>query len=432
MITKTSIDINLAGLRSFEQRANKLKQRAEKLGLPFDYEVVPNSQRGRRVRVRNVFDGEEGASTYIEVQTVAITLTLPEGGIRYPGGWRFVATLENVGKDELDASRILPQDLELVNNLRQSTDLSCACDHCHKRRNRNALYVVQSQDGELRRVGRECLSHYVKNAEQELFRSEFYAEVINFVRSEEITDSSQVAFEHVSWPQRAFDFVEILSEIVACVRSHGFQPSNVRNTDRLGYETTEPNPHATWRKVRTALETRETNTDIPEIYPAPCPSDIREAEEFLQWLLSREFDAEHEDGALTLQDYAKRGWISGVRIPLLCAFEQIRERVERRDAEKNKIIKPVPAAFGRVVISGVAKSFKEVRTQFGVTLKMLVEHKDGWRVWSTVPRGVPLTFDVGSPIKMVATLEKSDDPFFCFASRPTIYSEKSHKKLPVV
>lgn len=80
--------------------------------------------------------------------------------------------------------------------------------------------------------------------------------------------------------------------------------------------------------------------------------------------------------------------------------------------------KDVPAGK-KVDVEGVVISTKEVESMYGVSLKMLVESPDGWRVFGSVPNSVDI--NKGDTITFRASeIEKSkDDPKFGFFKRPT-------------
>lgn len=101
-------------------------------------------------------------------------------------------------------------------------------------------------------------------------------------------------------------------------------------------------------------------------------------------------------------------------------------QVERqaRDAARADL----PVFEGRVTIEGTVLSTKVVDNQFGSSLKMLVEHKDGWKVWGTVPAAISFvdeeqfqrSLDKGDVVRFDAKVEKSEkDPKFGFFSRAT-------------
>jgi len=95
------------------------------------------------------------------------------------------------------------------------------------------------------------------------------------------------------------------------------------------------------------------------------------------------------------------------------------DEAERRDAELDAAGVEVPDTTERVTVVGTVRSVKFVETQFGGTLKMLVEHDSGWKVWGSVPRSIEFP-EAGDRVEFIARVERSrDDVRFGFFSRPT-------------
>lgn len=78
---------------------------------------------------------------------------------------------------------------------------------------------------------------------------------------------------------------------------------------------------------------------------------------------------------------------------------------------------PVPT--GKLVVEGEILSTKWQDNDFGGgSLKMLVQHADGWKVWGTKPAA--LDAGVGDRVRFTATVNPSeDDQHFGFFKRPT-------------
>lgn len=98
-----------------------------------------------------------------------------------------------------------------------------------------------------------------------------------------------------------------------------------------------------------------------------------------------------------------------------------RERIAKRK-ELDASRAPLPD-FGteRVEVEVRIISIQPRETAFGTSMKMLVEHADGWKLWGTCPNSL-LAEDVskGSVIAFSALIEASrDDSSFGFIKRPT-------------
>lgn len=79
--------------------------------------------------------------------------------------------------------------------------------------------------------------------------------------------------------------------------------------------------------------------------------------------------------------------------------------------------KRADAPEGKLEIVGKVLSLKTTNSDWGMVVKMLVEHESGYKVWSTVPAAI--NPDKGDVVKFTATLKRSQDPKFAYASRPS-------------
>jgi len=106
-----------------------------------------------------------------------------------------------------------------------------------------------------------------------------------------------------------------------------------------------------------------------------------------------------------------------------------REHVERQERRETELeakgdVPDVPE--GRVEVTGTIISTKWVQSDYGDTLKMLVESEEGWRVWGTCPTTILEAVEYGteelkgSKVRFTAAIEPSkDDRLFGFYKRPT-------------
>jgi hypothetical protein len=80
----------------------------------------------------------------------------------------------------------------------------------------------------------------------------------------------------------------------------------------------------------------------------------------------------------------------------------------------------VPVSGDRLAIEGTVRTLKEQENCFGVVVKMLVEHVDGWKVWGTVPAAIEPDVEPGTVVRFIAKIKPSDtDVAFGFFSRPS-------------
>lgn len=83
--------------------------------------------------------------------------------------------------------------------------------------------------------------------------------------------------------------------------------------------------------------------------------------------------------------------------------------------------KPIPAFEGRVAVRGKVLSIKQPGEYDPYpSVKMLVQHADGWKLWGSVPAAIRGDVARGDEVEFVAGIVVSDrDPKFGFISRPS-------------
>lgn len=109
----------------------------------------------------------------------------------------------------------------------------------------------------------------------------------------------------------------------------------------------------------------------------------------------------------------RSGYLSDAQVAL--AF-RLTDQAKTRE-EENANASPAPS--GRVVVTGTVLSVDERENDFGYVWKMLVKSDEGFKVWSSVPRGFDVEELKGKTVTFKVTLKPSnDDPTFAFGSRP--------------
>lgn len=114
----------------------------------------------------------------------------------------------------------------------------------------------------------------------------------------------------------------------------------------------------------------------------------------------------------------------------IAAVERGLSREAEKEAEQARAQAAGAFQRGRMTVEGVVVSFKDQKSQFGMTLKMLVKLDDGRKLYGTVPRSLYGEWDdegvrsgnaeVGSRVRFSAEVEPSrDDATFGFFKRPT-------------
>ncbi|NDG03362.1 MAG: hypothetical protein EB119_09275, partial [Synechococcaceae bacterium WBB_34_004] len=123
------------------------------------------------------------------------------------GGWEFLATLEHLG--DTNVVRAIP-GVTLPEAFQTSKPF---CDHCQKIRGRKETFVVKSEAGEIKQVGRACLKDYLghKSLEQIGWLHTLIAEIREFNDDE---GSSHIPNQ--------IGPIEMLIHAVAVIEAFGF------------------------------------------------------------------------------------------------------------------------------------------------------------------------------------------------------------------
>lgn len=106
---------------------------------------------------------------------------------------------------------------------------------------------------------------------------------------------------------------------------------------------------------------------------------------------------------------------------VLSSVKRDAEFAARKAVEATEVKGDAPT--GRVEVSGVVLSTKDVESAYGVTTKMLVKLANNSKVWVTVPSAESI--NRGDEITFKATFEVSrDDKSFAFGKRPVVTGRK--------
>lgn len=149
VVTETTtrcFEIPVRNLPRFERRAGQLSRRAVKLGCaPITWERVATAE--RRIKER------DRAPYIVEIAVVEVIGPAP----RIPG-WTFAGTLQHCVADDGTAVNILRTIVEGVPE--RYRDAGPICDHCKTVRRRNDTYLVRSDAGEWKQIGKNCVADF--------------------------------------------------------------------------------------------------------------------------------------------------------------------------------------------------------------------------------------------------------------------------------
>lgn len=195
-----TFDIPEFHVDQLQAKIAEVNRRAVKLGCP----VVELIKVGEYQKTRTTKTGYEYKLSYVQMQVTGKTPKL--------NGWELIAVVEPLESGEnlvkTVPGKAFPEELQAG---------SMACDHCHTDRRRKQVFIVRHEDGQYRKVGRNCLSDFLGGHSPESILH--YFEIIKEVES--IGDGDEDSFWGGSG-QRAVDPIDFLSLTRAIARRFGW------------------------------------------------------------------------------------------------------------------------------------------------------------------------------------------------------------------
>lgn len=385
---------NLGGL---EARITKLAAKAKKLGTGAITFKVLSSE--RRTFIDDL--GWEILRTYYTVQV--------SGPAPKINGWTFIATLEHSPEGVIVRGVPgLTTEGELV-SYRASTNL---CDYCKKSRARQNTFVLRSDDGAYRQVGRNCLRDFLGHDDPEALAA----------LAEQLTDAFMLAdeAEEEAWgygghAPRTMSIHTYLGVVAACVRRFGWVPrSKAEEWERMS--TTEA--------ADNVLREKRGYEDGQECDNLKCPctrtgghvgvtdADVAKVEQALEWVRSWK-----QDG---LDDYRYNLFVAcaaeaieprrfGIVASLIGAYDREIERRQER-AEKEAKEPALDEWVGKVgervdLLNLTVRNVRALESPYGVTQLHTFKDADGRRYkWFSSGR----SYAEGATVNVTATIKSHE------------------------
>lgn len=366
--TTRTFEILASRRGAFEKQMARLARKASKLGIE-----APSYTMGESVIVDRSTVTEGGQTHNYKVEIIPTTVT--SSVVKY-AGWTFVAALQHLAEGEtlLRAT----SDIELPVAYRMAGPV---CDHCKRDRKRRDTYVVCSDAGEFKQIGRSCIADFLghKTPEQLAMLAEFVADSMGHDDYCAGGDNEEIA-----------DTLGFMSTVMTLVRIHGFAGKKVaEETGR-------------WTTAMEAFEvlfgrgekTRELRKMVEE---AAIPADLEKAQLAIDWILNLEGDLNdflHNVRAVVRVGGIKartKGYAAALSVAYARAMDEIRERATRPES------KHVGEIGQRLVFAATVHKIVAMESQFGTTHLHIMSDADGndlkWFGSSTLgEEGATVTF----------------------------------------
>ena len=369
----------------FTMRLAELQAKAEKFGV----EPVAAKEISRQSMKVTLESG-------IEIDVPTVTFEISGMTPALPGGWKFVGSIEHAANG---INLVHGNDARLL----ALRDVPSFCDHCKTKRLRSKTIIVESETGEIVRVGSSCMKDFLGyHGSPERYLG-YFDQLLRDLDDLGRSDRKQIVHNLLTY----------VTATSATMRFYGaFIPKSEDNS--TAYVTRfvlDGNCGGANSEKQVAAEIR---TSI-------CDADRERAAAAIEW--AKNLDADLGNSYLgnlreICSDDVLLGQHVGIAASLISAYERqcVKDALKAvQDAEvKGSVI------TGRYVIEGTVLLTKWQESDFGGSLKMLVqvEQADGIvRLWGSVPSSIDP--EVGDKVRFTAAVETGRDADFGFFKRPT-------------
>lgn len=380
---------------TFESKVEKLNRKAAKLSC----EPISLSDLETEEEVKK----SQGKETLYVWHYMVV-----KGSAPMVPGYRFIAALDHT----IQAKEGDPVIIKRVPGTDEDVDLSeyrtadARCDHCRQIRARNTTYLVQeAATGEISKVGSSCLRDFTgANDPEKVAR---YMEYL--VEFDE--QSTQMGEDYSSNGRRAYEVIEYLTHVAACIRVYGWAPRSMAT----------PTADSAWDNIRNygkrdergrlmyvEVEDRDGETASKAREWAKGLKGKSEFDENLKVMAGLDYMPKKGDGIVA---YIVQGYVKDE------TKRKEREAEEARNAEQTKNAQP--ATEGRQEVSGRVIKVYEKFSDYGSYWKMTLLDDRGFTVNGTIPSSIDDAKE-GDRVTFTAKLEpKADDEYYAFYKRPT-------------
>lgn len=204
---KKTFKVPVENIPSLNERMEEINKKADKLGVA---RVQLNVINKFESMVWNPTENKAISHSFVEYEMIGETPKF--------AGWGLVAVIEHMSETDKNIVKEIPGKACPVEF---RTAEMVVCDHCHTKRQRTAVFVIQHDNGEYKVIGRNCLSDFLGGQNPE-----------NIIRQAEILFSfiSGMSEAEGDWEgygssgPRACSILQYLAVTSAIIRNCGWVP----------------------------------------------------------------------------------------------------------------------------------------------------------------------------------------------------------------
>lgn len=383
-------------LPSLNARIAKLNKRAAKLKMdPLVLAEIGEVFETRRKRTVNEY-GDIGLTRTIEYQVRFVLVTLT-GHCPRVNGWAMAATIQH--EDGGNILRTVP-GFETMLPLCYRT-ASTGCAHCHTDRRRNDTYVLQSETGAWKQVGRNCLADFLRTDNAAGLAE--MAEILAGLDSElsEFEDGEQFAGNATQY----FSAATLLTQVACCIRAGGWCSRTEAKASYVPKQATVDHALACfdpkfWAKLSAADQAELTPTD----------DDAQRATAAIAWAQELPADVTN-DYLWNIRVISHREQISyreaGLAGSIIAAYNRAQEKELAAKYERDHPSEYFGTVGKREVFTLTPVSFRDLESRYGLTTLVMFRDPAGSRAkWFC---SGSCSFELDRPIIVKATVKAHEE-----------------------
>ena len=355
-----------------EKKINSIKNKCEKLGLPFKYEVLGEE-------FRNV--GSEMKPVYVKFIKVDVE------GRAYISDYEAVAVAECTKNGNV--MRKINHEVEIPARYYNS---GCICEHCNSDRYRKEVLIIRNVNtGEYKQVGKACCKLYTGNLDAQwvAMLGEFYDTL-----AEEEQDG--MSYDHLPVGGRYYPLSEVVETAYAIIRKCGYFSSNTNMPTKVLTSICMNDGYSAMNKE---LKFRKYNIEF-------CGSDFDGVEDYAKKVIEYYKSASAEANSDFMRNISiiiKNGYVSQKELGYVCYLPQgymkeVEKAEQKRIAAEKRAKSDALGYFGEVgkrYKNEKVASVEEVgyyTTQFGIMTIYRITLESGYELtWKT--SSVPYEFE---------------------------------------
>ena len=381
-------DYNLDALRA---RVDKMTRRALRLGM--EALVLTVTGEAFKTFTENKIDEDTGRWRKVE-RTVRFVLVTLVGACPRINGWALAAVIQH--EDGGNLLRTVP-GFETMLPLRYRT-AARTCEHCSQDRRRNDTYVLQSETGEWKQVGRNCLADFLRSTNAGAMAE--YAEMLADL-DEVVGEFEDDMGEGGGGRAEYFAISRLLGQVACCVRVGGwcsrteaknsFEPKTATVDEALSLFSNK-----VWDRLSAADKIKLTPTDADDARAAGA----------IAWAHDLPVDVTN-DYLWNIRVIAQREYIgyreAGLAGSIISAYNRHLEQEAARKYDRDHPSEYFGTVGEREVFTFTVLSKREMASDYGVTTLVMFRDAAGnrakWFASGSPEMGVGAEYTVKATIK---------------------------------